>query len=69
MTGFEHTALAIAVIGVSFVVGKMMGSSQGYAVGFSDGVGNGVDATFQSISKHYNINFDYDVEIKEESND
>lgn len=69
MTGFEHTFVAIACIFISYIVGHRISYVQGYEIGFAEGVDSGVDAAMSSISKHYGIDFSYDVEIREDLRD
>jgi hypothetical protein len=69
MSSTEHTLVAVGVMFVTFVIGRILGFAKGNTQGYSDGVTDGVRTTFEAIQQLYGINFSYDLEIEDNKNE
>ena len=66
MTGTEHTLVALACVYLSYRVGKIVGSEQGYKDGFREAAIDVTNQMLVSLSAIYDINLKSDIEIKED---
>ena len=60
--------LTVALMFISYQVGKLIGKAEAYHAGFLEGASNGIDKILQVLKKDYGIIMGYDDIVIESDN-
>ena len=61
-----HTIVALACIGISYMIGYHQGFSKAWGDGFREGAESAIDKIMASLKSEFGINIWYDVETGEQ---